>query len=261
MGSLKKKELQNFLKRLRKNAGFTFRYFACGEYGKKGRPHYHILLFADGDFNVKFGYDPVRRKKDVSIAGDFHKAWSTRIRIHDITDKFHIKSHRWRYGMVDAVPIINVKENRKVAAYVCKYVLKKLTEEKKCLPGLEYQFFLMSRGNAKDGKKGIGYAYALKIANAMKKQQMQPLLSSDAYPIESNLQMIRIDGKLWPMPRYLRELIKSHFSPDESSESQKFWRRYFRNVAQRLSETEEEVSKASVDAQKAFQKYLNNRKL
>ena len=45
-GTLVKKHVQDFLKRLRKNTGWTFKYFAAGEYGTdKGRLHYHIILF------------------------------------------------------------------------------------------------------------------------------------------------------------------------------------------------------------------------
>lgn len=46
-GSVSRREVQLFMKRLRK---FVYpvlvRYFACGEYGKKGgRPHYHLIIF------------------------------------------------------------------------------------------------------------------------------------------------------------------------------------------------------------------------
>lgn len=45
--SLCKKDLQDFMKRLRKRDGTNkIRYYATGEYGSRtGRPHYHILLF------------------------------------------------------------------------------------------------------------------------------------------------------------------------------------------------------------------------
>jgi len=42
--SLRPRDLTLFFKRLRK-AGHHFRYFACGEYGDKGRPHYHAIIF------------------------------------------------------------------------------------------------------------------------------------------------------------------------------------------------------------------------
>lgn len=42
--SLCRRDVQLFLKRLRKR--HDVRYFGCGEYGsKKGRPHYHLLIF------------------------------------------------------------------------------------------------------------------------------------------------------------------------------------------------------------------------
>ena len=43
-GALHKEDLQKFFKRLRKEFG-PIRYFACGEYGKGGRPHFHALVF------------------------------------------------------------------------------------------------------------------------------------------------------------------------------------------------------------------------
>lgn len=46
-GKLSKRELQLFMKRLRK-LNTKLRYYAVGEYGSKGgRPHYHLLLFGD----------------------------------------------------------------------------------------------------------------------------------------------------------------------------------------------------------------------
>lgn len=44
--TLRKKDLQDFLKRLRKEAPTKLRYYACGEYGSNtDRPHYHAVLF------------------------------------------------------------------------------------------------------------------------------------------------------------------------------------------------------------------------
>lgn len=43
---LSKRDLQLFLKRLRKNTRKKVKYFAVGEYGEKSyRPHYHLILF------------------------------------------------------------------------------------------------------------------------------------------------------------------------------------------------------------------------
>lgn len=44
--TLVKKDVQDFLKRLRKNTGQNFRYFMCGEYGaENNRPHYHLIMY------------------------------------------------------------------------------------------------------------------------------------------------------------------------------------------------------------------------
>lgn len=45
-GVLHKRDLQLFLKRLRKFLNpLKIRYFGCGEYGSKGRPHFHLCIF------------------------------------------------------------------------------------------------------------------------------------------------------------------------------------------------------------------------
>lgn len=45
-GSLRKRDFQLFIKRLRKAHGKGIRYLHCGEYGsKRGRPHYHACIF------------------------------------------------------------------------------------------------------------------------------------------------------------------------------------------------------------------------
>lgn len=53
--NLQKSDFQKFMKRLRKSLpGVKFSYYACGEYGgQTHRPHYHMLLFSDTDYNVQ----------------------------------------------------------------------------------------------------------------------------------------------------------------------------------------------------------------
>jgi hypothetical protein len=56
-GSLEKRDLTLFIKRLRKRySEKEIRYYACGEYGRTGtiRPHYHICLFNHDFFDKYF---------------------------------------------------------------------------------------------------------------------------------------------------------------------------------------------------------------
>lgn len=48
--TLQKRDLQLWLKRLRRASARSLRYFACGEYGENfGRPHYHAIIFGLSD--------------------------------------------------------------------------------------------------------------------------------------------------------------------------------------------------------------------
>lgn len=58
-GGLVKRDVQLFMKRLRKRDGTNkIRYYAVGEYGTKGgRPHYHILLFNSNEGDVRASWE------------------------------------------------------------------------------------------------------------------------------------------------------------------------------------------------------------
>lgn len=123
--SLRKRDLQLFMKRLRKHDGDTgIRFYACGEYGDaNGRPHYHILLFNRDFMDKKFlknsgSGEPLFRSKTLS------ELWP---------DGDHY------IGTVSA----------KSCAYVARYVLKKVGAEA-ITDGREPEFTCMSR------RPGIG---------------------------------------------------------------------------------------------------------
>lgn len=54
-GSVHKRDLQLFMKRLRKLCGVKIRYFSCGEYGEVSkRPHYHLICYGISKNNKVF---------------------------------------------------------------------------------------------------------------------------------------------------------------------------------------------------------------
>lgn len=93
--SLRKRDFQLFIKRLRKKYGKNIRYLHCGEYGhKRSRPHYHALLFGF-DFPDK-------------------KPWRTNLSRSPQLEKL------WPYGY-SSIGAVTFES----AAYVARYVVKK----------------------------------------------------------------------------------------------------------------------------------------
>lgn len=75
--TLFKKDLQNFMKRLRKALRpLKVRYFACGEYGSKGsRPHYHLILFGYKPSDLVF-LKTTAKGEAIYTSKIIQKAWS-----------------------------------------------------------------------------------------------------------------------------------------------------------------------------------------
>ena len=129
VGTLKPKDLQDFMKRLRitwerKYNITNIRYYACGEYGEQyARPHYHAIIFGLPIFDLK----PDHRSKKGNMnyrSDEIEKIWGKgRIAIGTVT---------W-----DS------------CAYTARYVMKKQTgkgkEEYKKIIGVEPEFVRMSR--------------------------------------------------------------------------------------------------------------------
>lgn len=122
---LVKKDLQDFMKRLRKDVQIPLRFFACGEYGDLGgRPHYHVILF---------GYD-FPDKKVVSWNKLGQKLYTS--------DSL---ASIWQNGLVGIGEV-----TAESCGYVARYSLKKRTKLVK-----SDEFVLMSR------RPGIGYQWFL----------------------------------------------------------------------------------------------------
>lgn len=126
--SLRKKDVQDFLKRLRFFSDHPLRYYLCGEYGSETqRPHYHICLFGED-----FSHDRVPYK----TTPDGFQLWNS-----------PSLSDRWGFGHCVIGDL-----TFETAAYTARYVTKKISGEKAASHyGLrEPEFSLMSR------RPGIG---------------------------------------------------------------------------------------------------------
>lgn len=168
--SLRKIDVQKFIRSLR-DKGYTFRYFAVGEYGDDSRrPHYHILMFG-----VDFHEDRKRHKK--SKAG--HQMY-TSATVTDTWGKGHCLIGSLTYAS---------------AAYAARYVMKKQTgQSEKAMQHEMYtrydsitgevwqvvpEFLLMSRN------PGLGSGWYDKY-------------KKDAFPSD----YLIFEGKKHPVPRY-----------------------------------------------------------
>lgn len=176
--SVKKRDLQLFMKRLRVSVSDRVRFFACGEYGDTGgRPHYHALLFG-----VDFSDD----RKRWSKRGE-HQTWKS--------DQLEAL---WPHGHSE---IGSVTPHS--AGYVARYCLKKFTGKKaddhyfraSPVDGATYrvepEFALMSR------RPGLGTEWFNRF-------------SGDAFPSD----FLIVDGKRRPVPGfYVRKLEAEPVGP------------------------------------------------
>lgn len=160
------RDFQLFMKRLRKNTGRKIRFFHCGEYGDKNRrPHYHACLF-NYDFPDK-------------------KLWSTQNKIRLYTSE--ILEATWQHQGFCTIGDVTFQS----AAYVARYIMKKITGER---AADHYKFIDPETGEVFDlepeytsmsKKPGLGKGWFEKY-------------SSDVFPSDQ----IIINGKKSKPPRY-----------------------------------------------------------
>lgn len=101
-GTLVKRDLQLFLKRLRKQFGAGIRFYACGEYGDStARPHYHAIVF-NHDFSDRKLFAQRDSKTPIFTSKVLDEIWGN------------------GFCVVGDVTFDS-------AAYVARYVMKKVT--------------------------------------------------------------------------------------------------------------------------------------
>jgi len=159
--SVSKKEMQDFLKRLRSEIKDSrIRYFLCGEYGEeKNRPHYHLCVF---------GYD-FPDKEIIGLSKKGHIQYGN--------SKLLQKTWTFGYHTIGSLTFES-------ACYVARYCTKKITgrgnEQKIWYGNRQPEFALMSTGSKKDPLGGIGKTWIKKYLN--------DVLSQDKIIIRNNLQ-------------------------------------------------------------------------
>lgn len=179
--SLQPKDIEFFLRRYRrlsKHWGPT-RYFLCGEYGDKSeRAHYHAIFY---------GVPPEAEKW-------IHDAWNS---------ESYRQGNRWLSRPLERGFTMVGLLNPDRAAYICGYTTKKLTKAgDDRLRKRHPEFARWSRGRGKLGS--IGDAATPWLASSMKSAQGRKMLSrhGDVW------REIRIDGKVYPLSRYLRMRLR-----------------------------------------------------
>lgn len=201
--SVSKRELQLFLKRLRKKLGRRVRYFACGEYGETcfhcgkhitehkdadhdycpviGRPHYHLIIF---------GYDfPDKVLWSVKNGNNLYRS----AELESV----------WQKGMAI---IGNVTFDS--CAYVARYILKKqkgkdapkyyerLVNETGEILKLEKEFCIMSTGSGKKSDKGTPFFGGIGLSWYEK------------FKCDTDKDFITIRGVKVPIPKYFDTLLE-----------------------------------------------------
>lgn len=175
-GSLNPRDLQLFVKRLRKRyAPNRFRFYAVGEYGDKTeRPHYHLALFG-------FPFCAYLNTRKASSC----------CKVCDMVRE------TWGFGHV----FLGTLEQSS-ARYICRYVLKKMTNpEDLRLNGRHPEFARMSN------RPGIGLHAMDEVANTILKHGLDKTL-------EDVPNSIRIGEKEWPLGHYLKQQLRRRIGRD-----------------------------------------------
>lgn len=221
--SVHKKTFQDFMKRYRKeirkhDPNRKIRYLACGEYGaSKRRPHYHAIIFNWRDpkeylWTIKRGF-PLYRSPVLE------KAWQFG---HSIVGDVTFES----------------------AAYVARYVTKKITGDKADkeyelldretgeIIRIEPEFALMSRGDKET--RGIGFRWYQK------------------YKQDTEKEYITINGMKVAIPDYYQRIMQE----EEKERYEKLKLNKVKNALKRRADNTEERRKQKEKVYQAKNKLL-----
>lgn len=179
---LEKRDCQLWLKRLRKYFDRSgVRYYLAGEYGTRThRPHYHAIIF---------GLAPEELDPEWAVYGGRSGGEK------GMEKRSTPLSQTWSYGLVHVGEV-----TRDSIQYCAGYVTKKFTKKG---DGYAPEFALMSR------RPGIGARAVAEVAAVLQQYNLE----------ERTKRQLRVDGKTWPLGRYLQgklaQTLGVDFSIDE----------------------------------------------
>lgn len=186
-GSLVPRHVTNWLKRYRKSASTSVRYFLCGEYGDETfRPHYHAALF---------GVEGCMRGRTLRVAGSSRPRWDI------CCPNCILIGNTWGFGDVDVGTFA-----LESAQYVAGYVVKKMTfATDPRLQGRHPEFARMSR------RPGIGAA-----AMTVLSEQLHTDHGLDEVAALGDVpHQLRLGKKSIPLGRYLRRILREEIGMPE----------------------------------------------
>lgn len=156
--TLKKKDMQDFFKRLLKNQKCdkynTIRRFYCGEYGpKRGRPHYHAIIFNYCPDDLVF-YKKGKNGDDVYKSKSLQKLWGKGfVTVGMVTAKSAGYVARYTLKKAGIKPRKKYKIPNRLYHPVHNPKVKKFITILEKKDGIESEFTVSSR------RMGIGFAY------------------------------------------------------------------------------------------------------
>ena len=191
-GSISKRDLQLFFKRLRKAVSRKVRYFACGEYGEKlGRPHYHVCLF---------GFD-FKDKQPWIKSANGHLQYRS-----PFLEKL------WPHGHA-----LIGELTMESAGYTARYCLKKITGDYETdhytREFLGTEINVTPEFQLQSGRPALGHDWIAKYWREV-----------------SQGNSVIYKGKECPIPRYYNRYIKEHY-PNAYKTMQKAWDSHRRRMA------------------------------
>lgn len=202
-GGLRKRDLQLFMKRLRKARFPGIRFYACGEYGETTlRPHYHVLLF-NTDFTDKRFYKNSKSNEPLYTSKELQTLWPA------------------GHSSIGTVTFQS-------AAYCARYILKKQLGPKDQVDayygGREKEFTVMSR------RPGIGYDWFLKYQKEAYKSDSVIMNGKEVgIPRYYDTKYEGVDKKRLEMLKRLRR-ARARLNKEDNTKARRFVREKFETL-------------------------------